>query len=32
MSKMKNSILDAFSGTIRRVVGTSWLGSGGNAQ
>ena len=26
MSKMKNGILDAFSGTIGRVVGTSWRG------
>ena len=26
MGKMKNGILDAFSGTIGRVVGTSWRG------
>lgn len=26
MGKMKSGILDAFSGTIGRVVGTSWRG------
>ena len=26
MGKMKNGILDAFSGTIGKVVGTSWRG------